>query len=182
MARKRCKIDDFKYPSSDKISGRSSTICRSMACTLLEREACSDEEEKIWKSFFSENKCAYCGRKATHLDHLHPLIIDKKPTGYGTEPGNLVPCCGECNQPKGNMSWKEYMEKLKKDCETKEEKELIQKRIDNIEAFQKTMPPKKVILTDEMLNKWTEMLENFTRDLEEAAKELQKMHDEIYKK
>ena len=59
MKERRCKINGFKYPSSDKISGRISTICRSMACTLLDREGCSNEEEKIWKKFFPKNKCAY---------------------------------------------------------------------------------------------------------------------------
>ena len=30
-----CKINGFKYPAADQIGGRTSTICRSMACTLL---------------------------------------------------------------------------------------------------------------------------------------------------
>ena len=116
------------------------------------------------------------------MDHLHPLIIDRKPTGYGTEPANLVPCCSNCNQPKGNMDWKTYMKKLIQDCETKEEKEAIKKRIDNIEAFQKAMLPKKVMLSDEMMKRWTEILDNFDTSLKEAEKNLLDMRKEIYKK
>ena len=54
-------------------------------------------------------KCVYCGQKAKHLDHLFDFIKDKKPTGYFTEPANLVPCCDQCNQKKGAKDWYQYM-------------------------------------------------------------------------
>ena len=56
--------------------------------------------------------CVYCGKKATNLDHLFPFIKDKQPTGYFTEPANLVPCCDECNQKKGAKYWYKYMDEL----------------------------------------------------------------------
>ena len=147
MKREKCKINGFRYPSSDQIAGRTSTICRSMACTLLARTACSLEEEQKWTEFFPEKTCAYCGKSATHLDHLHALILERKPTGYGTEPANLVPCCRECNQPKGNMNWEDFMRSEKchhiGDSQTDDSKEAMEKRIETIKRFQEAMPPKK---------------------------------------
>lgn len=115
MAKKRtsCKIAGLKYPASDKIKNRTSTIARSMACTLDSRIPCSDEQERRWLEILNQKQdnltCVYCGNKATHLDHLYPLISDIYPTGWSSEPGNLVPCCGKCNQSKGNQDWEEYM-------------------------------------------------------------------------
>ena len=133
---KACKIDGFKYPSADNIKGRTSTICRSMACTLLAREGCSQAEENVWKAFFPDKKCAYCGKKASHLDHLYALISDRKPTGYYTEPANLVPCCRECNQPKGNMYWEDFMRSGNchhvGDSQTDDPKEAMENRIATI--------------------------------------------------
>lgn len=118
------------YPASDKIGSRSSTIARAMASTLMPRIGATDEERrKIVKLSLGNNakkedniivipgnlkelKCVYCGNKATNFDHLFPFIRDKQPTGYFTEPANLVPCCDECNQRKGSKNWDDYMTNL----------------------------------------------------------------------
>ena len=85
-----CKINNIEYPSADKITSRISTLRRSMACTLLNRDACTPEQEREWLKFFPDNTCAYCGQEATHLDHLNPMIRDNEPTGYGTDPGDSI--------------------------------------------------------------------------------------------
>lgn len=129
-----CKICEFgkgqdkksyrtDYPSSDKIGSRSSTIARAMASTLMPRIGATEDERRdivrlslgkddknieIPKNI-KELKCVYCGQPATNLDHLFPFIQDKLPTGYFTEPANLVPCCAECNQKKGAKRWFNYM-------------------------------------------------------------------------
>lgn len=112
--RKACKIAGLKYPASDNVKNRKSTIARAMASTLAPRIPCSPEMDEKWQKIFCDKddglNCAYCGAKATHLDHLFPLIKDEFPTGYGTEPGNLVPCCSKCNSKKRNMGWKHYMD------------------------------------------------------------------------
>lgn len=183
--RNACKINGFKYPAADQISGRTSTICRSMACTLLNRDACSPEDEKKWMEFFPEKKCAYCGKTATHLDHLHALIIDRKPTGYGTEPANLVPCCGDCNQPKGNLHWEEFMRSNNchhvGDAQTADPQEAMEKRIENIRQFQTAMQPKKVVIDEETLNKWTEMLSDFDKMLKNVQDSLLEIKEQLYK-
>lgn len=184
---KRTKIDGFKYPSADNIKGRTSTICRSMACTLLAREGCSTEEETLWKSFFPDKKCAYCGKRASHLDHLYALISDRKPTGYCTEPANLVPCCRECNQPKGNMYWEDFMRSDK--CHhtsgsgSRDELEIVkakEKRIEVMRKFQIAMPANKVDISDEILDKWESILNEFDKKLDDAQNELEDLKKLLY--
>ena len=146
--RPACKILGMKYPSSDNVKNRTSTIARAMACTLTPRIPCSPEVEKKWKDILcpdgNELKCAYCGAKATHLDHLHPLINDILPTGYGTDPGNLVPCCKDCNQSKGNDDWEVYM----RSHQCKHVDQDIEKRITRIKNLEKFLPPIKINWTE----------------------------------
>lgn len=173
------KIDVFKYPSSDKIKGRISTIRRSMACTMLKREGCSREEEKRWKEFFPKRVCAYCGEPTQYLDHLHPLIDDKGPTGYGTEPGNLVPCCRSCNQAKGNKDWRVYIESI---CDNNNEdaKKEKERRIDIIEQFQKEMKPQKVDISRPIKEEWLEQVKRFNDLLDEINNKIIEMSKRIY--
>lgn len=183
--RASCKINNFKYPASDQISGRTSTICRSMACTLLMRKACSPEEEAKWMSFFPEKQCAYCGKPASHLDHLYPLIIDRKPTGYGTEPANLVPCCTECNQPKGNMNWEDYMRSsLCKHVGNESFDNLdaaIEHRINVLREFEKSMGIKKIEMSEDAIKTWNTILQKFDRALADAQDDLLELKKIIYK-
>ena len=99
------KLYGKDYPSADKIWSRTSTIARSMASTLM---PIVKPEDNI--SSWDDNKCVYCGGNANHLDHLYPLVENKYPSGYCTEPINLVPCCGNCNQSKGAKYWYDYMD------------------------------------------------------------------------
>jgi hypothetical protein len=183
--RPACKINGFKYPAADQIGGRTSTICRSMACTLLNRDACSPREEQIWVSFFKDKTCAYCGKPASHLDHLFPLIDDRKPTGYGTEAANLVPCCTDCNQPKGNSHWEEFMRSDRchhiGDSFTDDPVHAMENRIENIKRFQAAMPPRKVDINSEILDKWTSMLTEFDTMLAKAQETLIEIKKELYK-
>ncbi len=110
----------FNYPASDNIGARSSTVARAMASTLMPRIGASKDKK--------QPVCVYCGQDATHLDHLFPFIKGKKPTGYFTEPANLVPCCSNCNQKKGAKYWYEYMMN-KENFENHQKKEDIIERI-----------------------------------------------------
>ena len=170
----KCKINGFKYPAADTIKGRTSTICRSMACTLVVREACTPEIERIWLGFFND-KCAYCGDTATHLDHLYPLVQDREPTGYGTGPSNLVPCCGKCNQAKGNMQWEEFMRSNKclhvVGANGNRDAAMIT-RINKIKEFQKVMPAEKNQIGDETKQKWCEIRDQLTSALKKAEEDL----------
>ncbi|MEZ0267347.1 MAG: HNH endonuclease [Phycisphaerae bacterium] len=54
-------------------------------------------------------RCSYCGDPATEWDHLRPLVVGRRPTGFISEIGNLVPSCGKCNQSKGNKDWEAWI-------------------------------------------------------------------------
>lgn len=67
---------------------------------------------KIAKQMFRQNiydswegKCAYCGDKATSLDHVIP-----KYRGGKTVRSNLVPACC-CNHHKGSEEWHQWFQR-----------------------------------------------------------------------
>ncbi len=50
---------------------------------------------------FAHNfKCAYCGRPYEGMDHIVPIA-----NGGGTTLTNVLPCCRECNEKKGESVW-----------------------------------------------------------------------------
>lgn len=176
------------YPAADKIKSRISTVTRSMASTLLPRIGATNEERRKMVQLLygidsiegQENKlnnltCVYCGKPATGLDHLHPLIKGKKPTGYFTEPANLVPCCSSCNQRKSNTEWPDYMEKVEDDDNMQKE------RINNLKNFTEKMPATKLKLNDDLVNKYEELYSNIEQLLNEAQKELEEHADRLKK-
>lgn len=52
------------------------------------------------------NKCAYCGGKFEHIDHVIPMIKG----GYHCL-ANLRPACKLCNLRKGRKSYKDFIKK-----------------------------------------------------------------------
>lgn len=50
--------------------------------------------------FAYDLRCAYCGRPYETMDHIIPLAC-----GGGTTLTNILPCCRECNQKKGESVW-----------------------------------------------------------------------------
>ena len=52
-------------------------------------------------------KCVYCGKKATTVDHLTP-----KTHGGTDDFENLAPCCGTCNPRKGARTAEGYIRYL----------------------------------------------------------------------
>ena len=170
MSRATCKIKGLKYPSADKITSRISTLRRSMACTLMHRDACTPDQEEKWSEFFGNKACAYCGRPATHLDHLYPMIRDNAPTGYGTDPNNLVPCCEKCNRSKGNMNWEDFMQS--ENCDhTAEDKKTKVERIQILKDFQAAMEAIPQKLDPSMIQQW----ETQWNVLEDALKKTEAM-------
>ncbi len=99
----------FRMPTPMKITGRSSSITNSFINSII--PVIHPPEEEIIEALNilhldSENlRCAYCGDKSTEWDHLRPLVLNQRPTGYISEIHNLVPACGKCNQSKGNKDW-----------------------------------------------------------------------------
>ena len=100
-------------PKAVNIMGRSSSITNSFINGIIPVIKPTDEE--IYEAFEILDQspetvtCIYCGEKMTEWDHLNPLIVDKKATGYISEIKNLVPACGKCNQSKGNSYWRDWI-------------------------------------------------------------------------
>jgi hypothetical protein len=154
-----------------------------MACTLMNRDACTPEQEQVWLKYFPDNKCAYCGQEATHLDHLHPMIRDNEPTGFGTDPGNLVPRCKNCNTPKGNMAWADFMRSSKCKHMEKPDKTLqesIDELIQNISDFQREMPARFTRIEPTMKQLWKELWCNLEQLLKQTQDELMDMKRQLY--
>lgn len=183
MSRSACKIKGLKYPSADKITSRISTLRRSMACTLMHREACSPEQEETWAKFFGDKTCAYCGRSATHLDHLYPMIRDNEPTGYGTDPSNLVPCCEKCNRSKGNMAWEDFMQS--ENCDHTAKANMTPQaskaeRIKTLNAFQIAMPAIRQKLDPTVKQQWTKQWNALEEELKKTETMLINMKGQVY--
>lgn len=102
----------FQMPKPVKITGRTSSITNSFINGIIPVVVPTNEEVRTALSILGmteDVRCAYCGDTHTEWDHLRPLVVGKKPTGYISEIHNLVPSCGKCNQSKGNKHWRDWM-------------------------------------------------------------------------
>lgn len=103
----------FRMPSPLSIVARSSTITNAFVISIIPvvvpTEAEIMEALRILEMDPADVRCAYCGDRFTEWDHLRPLVVAQRPTGYISEIGNLVPACGKCNQSKGNKGWRTWI-------------------------------------------------------------------------
>ncbi|MCB4436979.1 HNH endonuclease [Alteromonas sp. McT4-15] len=103
----------FRMPTPMKITGRSSSITNAFINSIIpiiEPSGAQVKQALQILGMTADNfQCSYCGATATEWDHLRPLVLNKKPTGYVSEIHNLVPACGKCNQSKGNKPWSDWM-------------------------------------------------------------------------
>jgi hypothetical protein len=103
----------FQMPSMATMVSRKSSITNAFVNTLIPQIVPSLEEIEqaltVLGMVATDVRCAYCGDKKTEWDHLRPLVVKQRPTGYISEIANLVPSCGKCNQSKGNWEWRKWM-------------------------------------------------------------------------
>lgn len=74
------------------------------------------------------HECAYCGAKATSLDHIVPRYKSGCSNWY-----NLIPACQPCNNNKASLNMEEWYRKHEKFCEKRLEKILEWTKGDKIE-------------------------------------------------
>ncbi|PPD47349.1 MAG: HNH endonuclease [Methylobacter sp.] len=132
-----------------KITGRSSSITNAFINSIIPVVPPSAEDVKqaleILGMMTPETfQCAYCGSVASEWDHLRSLVKDKKPTGYISEIHNLVPCCGKCNQSKGNKEWKTWMHSNAKLSPKARGIKDIPERVKRLEAYESSRAPTKM--------------------------------------
>jgi hypothetical protein len=138
----------FQMPSGSKITGRSSSITNAFVNAIIPVIPPSKEEVEEALSILGINpddpRCAYCGDVPTEWDHLRPLVVNKKPTGYVSEIANLVPACGKCNQSKGKRHWREWMLSTARRSPTTRKLEGMIERIAALERYEEWRLPVRI--------------------------------------
>jgi hypothetical protein len=115
-------------------------------------------------------RCAYCGDKSTEWDHLRPLVLNHRPTGYISEIANLVPACGKCNQSKGNSDWRKWMlGKTAKHSPTKRGVADVAGRIARLDTYERWRAPTRIdfeaVLGREEWERYWQLWESVTAEL-----------------
>ena len=103
----------FQMPAIASMVSRKSSITNAFVNALIPQIAPRPEEIEHALTVLGmepvDVRCAYCGNNKTEWDHLRPLVVKQRPTGYISEIANLVPSCNKCNQSKGNSAWRTWM-------------------------------------------------------------------------
>lgn len=103
----------FQMPSAPTLVSRKSTITNAFVCAIIPVVVPSAQEIEEALAILGmepeDVRCAYCGDRSSEWDHLRPLVKGRRPTGFISEIGNLVPSCGKCNQSKGGSAWETWM-------------------------------------------------------------------------
>ena len=113
VARRKLLLAAFQMPSPPTLVSRKSSITNAFVNAVIPIiDPTIDEIEKalaILGMDPADVRCAYCGNKSTEWDHLRPLVLKLRPTGFISEIANLVPACAKCNQSKGNRPWRTWI-------------------------------------------------------------------------
>lgn len=112
-AREKLLKSAFQMPSVQTMVSRKSSITNAFVNAIIPVVPPGVEEIqqslRILEIDPADLRCVYCGDRASEWDHLRPLVKARRPTGYISEIGNLVPSCGKCNQSKRNEGWETWM-------------------------------------------------------------------------
>jgi hypothetical protein len=174
----------FRMPTPVSITGRSSSITNCFASAIIPVIHPTAEEVSEALAILALNaddlRCAYCGDVSTEWDHLRPLIVGQRPTGYVSEIKNLVPACGKCNQSKGNKPWRDWIESNAPRSPKARGLDGMQDRITRLEAYERWGSPRKIDFEDVLgSDLWAEHWKNWSaviaelRKAQEFAKRLQ---------
>lgn len=105
-------LTNFAMPTPIAITARLTSVTNAFVNTIIPVVAPTQAEVESALQILEmadAPACAYCGDPWTEWDHLRPLVVNRRPTGYISEIDNLVPACGKCNQSKGNREWKTWI-------------------------------------------------------------------------
>jgi hypothetical protein len=162
-ARRAILLEAFWMPSVQTMVSRKSSITNAFVNAVIPTVAPSAEEIDEALTILGLDPlalhCAYCGGPASEWDHLRPLVVNRRPTGYISEIANLVPSCGKCNQSKGNKNWLTWMLSKAKLSPTGRNVADVDERIARLEAYEKWRTPtnldfEKIIGSDEWRKYW----------------------------
>jgi len=138
----------FQMPSVQTMVSRKSSITNAFVSAIIPVIPPTHEEIeealRILGMQPPDVHCAYCGDRASEWDHLRPLVLQRRPTGYVSEIANLVPSCGKCNQSKGNKPWRDWMLSAAKLSPTGRALAGVTDRIARLEAYERWRAPTRV--------------------------------------
>jgi hypothetical protein len=146
--RRRILAAAFQMPSVQTMVSRKSSITNAFVSAIIPVKVPTHEEIEealgILGTEPHDVRCAFCGDKASEWDHLRPLVLNRRPTGYISEIGNLVPACGKCNQSKGNKPWRDWMRSAARLSPTGRGLTGVADRIARLEAYEQWRSPTRV--------------------------------------
>jgi hypothetical protein len=173
----------FRMPSVQTMLSRKSSITNAFVCSIIPVVPPTEQEVgqalRILGMEPPNLRCAYCGDAYTEWDHLRPLVIKRRPTGYVSEIGNLVPSCGKCNQSKGNKEWRLWIESKAALSPGARNVPRLDEKIRRLEAYQKWRPVVRFEF-ESVVNK--ELWHRYWEDLEKvisALRDSQKLASEV---
>lgn len=78
----------------------------------------SKKGKEIWnniKANVFNNKCGYCGEHSSNLQIEHLIMFNKDQCGLH-HPGNIIPCCAECNRRRKDaneyLNWENHLKQI----------------------------------------------------------------------
>ena len=148
-ARQKYLAAAFKMPSMQTMMSRKTSITNAFVCAVIPilRPSLAEIDECLCILGMdpADVRCAYCGDKSSEWDHLRPLVVKRRPTGYISEIANLVPSCGKCNQSKGNSNWREWILSPAKNLSpTGRRLANVADRVARLEAFERWRSPTRI--------------------------------------
>jgi len=179
----------FQMPSVQTMVSRKSSITNAFVNSVIPVVQPSLDEIEQALSLLgmvpSDVRCAYCGDKKTEWDHLRPLVLKHRPTGFISEIANLVPSCGKCNQSKGNKPWRDWMQSNKGLSPSARGILDIADRIARLDAYEKWRPPTIVdfetILGRDAWKKYWSLWERVNAELRKCQEVANSMRSQIIK-
>jgi len=132
----------FKMPRASlmRLTRLESVLNNAFACAVLPADTPSDAELQETLQMLGMDpsgvRCVYCGDSWTEWDHFRPIIQKGKPTWYFSHIGNLVPCCGPCNQSKGGKNWRKWITSKARLSPKSRKVAILDQNIARLEAFE----------------------------------------------
>jgi hypothetical protein len=147
-ARRKLLTAAFQMPSFQTMVSRKSSITNAFVNSVIPVIPPTLEEIEQALTLLgmepTDVRCAYCGDKSSEWDHLRPLVLKHRPTGFISEIANLVPACGKCNQSKGNSAWRAWMLSAAKHSPTGRALANVAERVARLDAYEQWRPPTKI--------------------------------------
>jgi hypothetical protein len=186
-ARKKILIDAFWMPSVQTMASRKSSITNAFVNAIIPVLPPTveeiDEALRILQIDPTNLRCSYCGVGASEWDHLRPLVMKHRPTGYISEIANLVPSCGKCNQSKGNKAWRIWIQSAAKQSPTGRKIADVAARCDRLAAYERWRAPtivdfEQILGAERWANYWG-MWDNINVEMRKCQDVADKLRDRI---